>query len=93
MDGVPHSLNDGLDEIDFCGYIVINCRPDADKKVLDACQMLVKNVAMPFTTPVKKFLIPFQIPTKKFLIAFQTFTQNSFTSSRLVPKMLHSTFI
>ena len=93
MDGVPHSLNDGLDEIDFCGYIVINCRPDADKKVLDACPDVGEKCCNAIYDTCKEVFDTVPDTDKKFLIAFQTFTQNSFTSSRLVPKMLHSTFI
>lgn len=36
MNGVPNDSDNSFDEIDFLRYTVVNCRPDTDKKVLDA---------------------------------------------------------
>ena len=37
VNGVPNDSDNSFNEIDFLRYTVVNCRPDTDKKVLDAC--------------------------------------------------------
>ena len=57
------------------------------KKFLMPVQIVVKKFLIALRTVLTKFFIPFQMLTKKFLMLVQTFTQNSFTSPRSVPKI------
>lgn len=37
MDRIPYGCDDRFYQVDFCGHIIVDCCPDADKKVFDSC--------------------------------------------------------